>query len=238
MFKDHITVNVAGVSEPAIGGTLPWNVDLDGSYWEKEDDVLLVYLEKEEAYDPWEFVFESDLPEPGDTTVTDKVYFDMEINGKEAGRVVMGLYGNHVPKTVENFEALCTGEKGEGKSGSRCTSRTAASTGSYPASCARAGTSPRRTARAGRAYTGRSSRTRRLASTTTSRFCSPHGQLWAEHQRVTVLHHDEGDAALDGKHVLFGEVLEGSDVVLAMEEKGSPEGYPKAQVTIVGCGQL
>ena len=45
-------------------------------------------------------------------------------------------------------------------------------------------------------------------------------------------------AHLDKKHVVFGEVLEGSDVVLAMEEKGSPEGYPKAQVTVVGCGQL
>lgn len=47
--------------------------------------------------------------EPPQAKVTNKVYFDVEIGGKEAGRIVMGLFGEAVPETADHFRAMCTG---------------------------------------------------------------------------------------------------------------------------------
>ena len=51
----------------------------------------------------------ADIP-PERTCITDKVYFDISINGTSAGRIVMGLFGDIVPRTAENFRKIATGE--------------------------------------------------------------------------------------------------------------------------------
>lgn len=46
-----------------------------------------------------------------------QVYMDIHIGGQKAGRITIELFANVVPKTAENFRALCSGEKGVGKTG-------------------------------------------------------------------------------------------------------------------------
>ena len=50
-------------------------------------------------------------------TVTKKVFFDIEIDGKPEGRIVFGLFGDTVPVTAENFASLCAGDKGTAAGG-------------------------------------------------------------------------------------------------------------------------
>ena len=52
-----------------------------------------------------------------DVDITDRVYFDIEIDGKPVGRILFGLYRYLAPKLVENFLAFCDGSAGEADDG-------------------------------------------------------------------------------------------------------------------------
>ncbi|ODQ66511.1 peptidyl-prolyl cis-trans isomerase D [Nadsonia fulvescens var. elongata DSM 6958] len=54
---------------------------------------------------------------PAETNTRPRVFFDINIGNTNAGKIYMELYNDLVPKTAENFRALCTGEKGIGKKG-------------------------------------------------------------------------------------------------------------------------
>ena len=171
-------------------------------------------------------------------TVTKKVYFDIEIEGKSAGRIVFGLFGETVPKTAENFRALCTGEKGVGNQGKPLTYKGSAFHRIIPGFMAQGGDFTSGDGRGGESIYG-------------ARFNDENFKL--KHSKPYLLSmanagpNTNGSQFfitfketpwLDGRHTVFGEVLEGQDVVLALEQIGTGSGTPKQRAVIVDSGEL
>jgi peptidylprolyl isomerase len=170
--------------------------------------------------------------------VTNKVFFDVQIGTGAVQRIVFGLFGGTVPKTVENFRALCTGEKGVGKSGKPLHFAGSIFHRIIPNFMIQGGDFTRGDGTGGESIYG-------------EKFADENFKL--KHTRPGLLSmanagkNTNGSQFfittvstpwLDGKHVVFGEVLEGMDVVKAMEAVGSGSGKPSVEVKLVASGQL
>lgn len=100
----------------------PSNVDRKKAVWEKEGDVWVEQVEKERAGKRQAEVRVGEAAqaegEKRKAVLTrPQVFFELAINGKDAGRVEFELFADVVPKCAENFRALCTGEKGKNSQG-------------------------------------------------------------------------------------------------------------------------
>merc|ERR1712146_181917 len=166
------------------------------------------------------------------------VFFDMTIGGAPAGRIEMTLRAHVVPKTAENFRALCTGEKGTGNSGKPLHFKGSAFHRVINNFMCQGGDFTRGNDTGGESIYG-------------EKFADENFNL--KHTGPGILSMANAGPGtngsqfflctvktdwLDGKHVVFGSVTNGMDVVKAIEAVGSQSGQTSKPVVIADCGQL
>ena len=167
-----------------------------------------------------------------------KVFFDITIAGQSAGRIVMELRADVVPETAENFRALCTGEKGMGKSGKPLHYKGSSFHRIIPNFMCQGGDFTRGNGTGGESIYGAKFADENFTLKHTGPGLLSMANAGPGTNGSQFFITTAETPWLDGKHVVFGQVVEGLEVVQAMEAQGTQGGQPRQAIVIDDCGQL
>ncbi|MEU2511574.1 peptidylprolyl isomerase [Streptomyces syringium] len=157
------------------------------------------------------------------------VFFDITIDGDAAGRIVFKLYDDVVPKTAQNFRELATGQHGFGYEGSgfhRVIPQFMLQGGDFTRGDGTGGKSIYGEKFADENFKLKHDKPFLLSMANAGK--NTNGSQFFITTVVT--------SWLDGKHVVFGEVVEGQELVTKIESLGSQSGATRAKIVISKSG--
>lgn len=172
------------------------------------------------------------------TMANPRVFFDINIDRKPAGRIEFELFKDVVPKTAENFRALCTGEKGTGRSGKPLCYKGCPFHRIIPQFMCQGGDFTRMNGTGGESIYGEKFADENFNLKHSEPFLLSMANAGPNTNGSQFFITTVPCPWLDGKHVVFGKVISGQDVVKKMEAEGRASGQTLCPVEIANCGQL
>ncbi|TXG48289.1 hypothetical protein EZV62_027583 [Acer yangbiense] len=167
-----------------------------------------------------------------------RVLFDLNIGGHPAGRLVIELFVDTAPITVENFRALCTGEKGIGRNRMPLHYKGTIFHHLIPSSVFTGGDLTDFNGLGGESIYGDSFADENFVNKHTGPGILSMTNTDPDTNDSQFLISNAKNEWLDGTNVVFGQVIEGFDVMKAVEEVGSISGLTSKPVMVANCGQL
>ncbi|KAF1748622.1 hypothetical protein GCK72_025089 [Caenorhabditis remanei] len=167
-----------------------------------------------------------------------RTFFDISVNGEPVGRIVFALWNHACPQTVENFRALCTGELGI-LYGHEATYQGSIFHRVIKGFMIQGGDITMKNGQGGYSIYGRTFDDENLALKHNKPFLLSMANRGPDTNGSQFFITTEEVQHLDGKHVVFGEVIKGQDVVRFIENlETGDEDKPLHKVQITHCGEM